>query len=72
MSRSEKGAVAITVGENVKTPATKVSQVLDTTGAGDAFAGGFLSAWLSGADLKTACERGHQFAGLVVERIGGR
>ncbi|WP_039046756.1 sugar kinase [Plesiomonas shigelloides] len=51
-------------------PTQPVAQVLDTTSAGDAFNGGFLSAYLSGEDLATACQRGNTLAGSVIQHRG--
>jgi sugar/nucleoside kinase (ribokinase family) len=49
-----------------------VSQVVDTTGAGDAMAGGFLAAWAKGSDLQEAVEAGHRVARSVVGQYGAR
>jgi sugar/nucleoside kinase (ribokinase family) len=49
-----------------------VPEVVDTTGAGDAMAGGFLSAWASGCTLKEAVEAGHRTAGAVVSQLGAQ
>ncbi len=46
--------------------------VLDTTGAGDAFAAGFLPAWADGESLVTALERGNRAGARVVGRVGAR
>ena len=72
LTRGAAGALAVTSDCFVETNATAVSRVVDSTGAGDAFAGGFLSAWLSGMDLEKSCKLGHRFAGRVVGRVGGR
>ncbi len=45
----EEGSLAIADNREVRTPAFRV-QVADTTGAGDAFRGGFVSAWIRMAD----------------------
>lgn len=45
--------------------------VIDTTGAGDAFNAGFIDAWLSGADAKTALKAGITFGSLAVQAAGG-
>ncbi|END2487698.1 TPA: sugar kinase [Vibrio vulnificus] len=51
-------------------PTQPVVQVVDTTSAGDSFNGGFLSAYLAGADLETACQRGNALAGAVIQHRG--
>ena len=49
----------------------EVAEVVDTTGAGDAFAGGFVSALMDGLDELAALDRGHASAAVVVQRVGG-
>lgn len=44
--------------------------VLDATGAGDAFAAGFLPAWRAGLALADALDAGHRLAGLACGRVG--
>ncbi|SUP40025.1 2-dehydro-3-deoxygluconokinase [Vibrio owensii] len=51
-------------------PTQPVAQVVDTTSAGDSFNGGFLSAYLVGADLATSCQRGNALAGTVIQHRG--
>ncbi len=55
---------------NVHVP--PVPEVVDTTGAGDAMAGGFLAAWASGCNLHEAVEAGHRTAGAVVSQLGAQ
>jgi sugar/nucleoside kinase (ribokinase family) len=55
----------------VHAPAEQVD-VVDTTGAGDAFAAGFLPAWLDGAEPLLCLERGNRAASRVVARVGAR
>lgn len=63
------GAVAATAiradGEEARVPAP-ARAVLEAVGAGDAFAGGFLAAWLRGAGLVEALSGGHDRAGAVL------
>jgi sugar/nucleoside kinase (ribokinase family) len=56
---------------DVHVPAEDV-EVVDTTGAGDAFAAGFLSARLGGADPREALEAGCRVAGRAVAQVGAR
>ena len=52
-------------------PALKVEAV-DATGAGDAFAAGFITAWLKSADPETALQRGIAAGAKAVTRLGGQ
>ena len=52
----------------VADPAT----VVDTTGAGDAFAAGFLARWLAAASPGDALANGLRLASLAVEQVGAR
>lgn len=53
-----------------RVPVPPVDDVRDRTGAGDAFAAGFLAARLDGADPETACAAGHARAALVLRSPG--
>lgn len=48
------------------------SPVLDTTGAGDAFAAGFLAAWIDGRDPVPALEAGRAAAERCIAHVGAR
>ncbi len=58
-------------GVRLELPAPMVP-VLDTTGAGDAFAAGFLSAELAGASEADALAKGIAAGSAAVQRIGGQ
>jgi len=58
--------------ELLTVPVAAVPEVVDTTGAGDAMAGGFLAAWAAGCDLRQAVEAGHRSAGAVVGQYGAQ
>jgi sugar/nucleoside kinase (ribokinase family) len=45
-------------------------KVADTTGAGDAYAGGFLYGWLDGWPAERAGELGSRVAALTVSQVG--
>lgn len=57
-------------GASVAVDAEPVATVRDTTGAGDAFAAGFLAARLRGADPVAACRAGHRSAATVLATPG--
>ena len=48
------------------------TQVLDTTGAGDSFAGGYIAAWIKDPDLRSCMEAGTLAASQCVAIIGAR
>jgi sugar/nucleoside kinase (ribokinase family) len=50
-------------------PAPKVD-VVDTTGAGDAFAAGFIAALTRGADIQSACQAGNQAGAKICTKLG--
>jgi sugar/nucleoside kinase (ribokinase family) len=72
VTRSEAGAMAVTAGETVAVPAYPVERVVDTTGAGDLFAAGFLFGYTAGRDLRDALHLGALAAGEVISHIGPR
>jgi 2-dehydro-3-deoxygluconokinase len=69
VSRGSDGAEVHTADGVVRRPATAVTAV-DTVGAGDALAAGFLSGLLDGLDPAGALERGVQVAGFAVSTGG--
>jgi len=72
VTRSEKGALAIAGGERVDVPAEPVDKVVDTTGAGDLFAAGFLAAFARGGGLKRSLRTGAIAAAEVISHYGAR
>lgn len=57
-------------GRSTAVPVASVAEVLDATGAGDAFAAGFLTAQLAGRDTVDAVHAGHALAGGVLRSPG--
>lgn len=45
-------------------------EIVDTNGAGDAFAGGFLGAYVAGKSLEESVETGHKLASLSIQEVG--
>lgn len=72
VTRSEKGALAVQGGERVGVPAEPVAAVVDTTGAGDQFAAGFLAGHVRGESLQTCLTMGAIAAAEVIGHIGPR
>ncbi|GGG03916.1 sugar kinase [Paenibacillus abyssi] len=65
-----EGAYCRTREEACTVPGFKIAQVLDTVGAGDAFAAGFISGLLSGLSLMEAVRRGNAMGALAVTSTG--
>ncbi len=72
ITRSEKGAVIRANGETIAIPAVPVEKVIDTTGAGDQFAAGFLYGFTEGKDLAECGKLGTIAAAEVISHIGPR
>jgi sugar/nucleoside kinase (ribokinase family) len=72
LTRSEKGAVIVAGDEVHVVDAHPVERVLDTTGAGDLYAAGFLHALTHGRDLVTAGRLGALCAAEVISHLGAR
>jgi len=72
VTRSEKGSVIVRGDETVVIQATAIRELVDTTGAGDLYAAGFLHGYTQGRDLKTCGDLGSLAAGLVIQQIGPR
>ena len=71
-THGERGATAIRGGERVDVPAAKCERVVDTTGAGDLFAAGFLAGQAQAHDLKASLRLGALCAAECISHIGPR
>ena len=72
VTRSADGAVAVSRGERAEVAAEPIDQVVDTTGAGDQFAAGFLFGHVRGEPLQTCLRRGAIAAAEVIGHYGPR
>jgi adenosine kinase len=72
VTRSEKGCLVIGPEGTEAVPAFPVERVVDTTGAGDLFAAGFLSGLARGADDRTCGRLGALAAAEVIQHLGAR
>ncbi|WP_166143157.1 adenosine kinase [Methylosinus sp. RM1] len=72
VTRSEKGVVVVEGKKCVAVPAYPVTEVVDTTGAGDLFAAGFLAGLARGALYEGAASLGALAAAEVIAHVGAR
>jgi sugar/nucleoside kinase (ribokinase family) len=72
LTRSDLGSVIASGREAEVIAAEKVTRVVDTTGAGDAYAAGFLYAYTQGRDLRTCGRLGGAVAAEVISHYGAR
>jgi sugar/nucleoside kinase (ribokinase family) len=71
-TRSAKGSVLVVKGERIEVPGVPVDKVVDTTGAGDAYAGGFLYGLTHGFDPAKSAALGSACASETIQHIGAR
>jgi sugar/nucleoside kinase (ribokinase family) len=72
LTRSAKGSLVIASGTTFEIPVDPVDKVVDTTGAGDLYAAGFLYGLTSGHDLATAGRLGSLAAAEIISHVGAR
>ncbi|MDX6284401.1 MAG: hypothetical protein QOH03_5472 [Kribbellaceae bacterium] len=72
VTRSEKGAIAVAGAERAEVGAEPVAAVVDTTGAGDLFAAGFLAGQAQGRGLEQSLRIGAIAAAEVISHYGAR
>jgi sugar/nucleoside kinase (ribokinase family) len=72
VTRSEKGCVVVSRDQVLAVPACRVQHVVDTTGAGDLFAAGFLFGLAQGATHERAASLGALAAAEVIQHLGAR
>ena len=72
ITRGDKGAIAINKNEVIECSAKKNLQIIDLTGAGDLFAGGFLHGLINNKSIKESLEKGTEMSSKVIQIIGAR
>ena len=72
ITRSEKGSVIVAGGTVTQAPAQPLDQVVDTTGAGDLYASGFLFGQARDRPVAECARFGHVAAAEIISHIGAR
>jgi sugar/nucleoside kinase (ribokinase family) len=72
VTRSEKGCVVASSESTVAVPAFPIEKVIDTTGAGDLFAAGFLFGLVRGVNHEQAGRLGALAAAEIIQHLGAR
>ena len=72
VTRSERGAIAIQGDERFAVPAEPIAKIVDTTGAGDLFAAGFLAGQARGRSVTESLTMGAVAAAEVIQHYGAR
>ena len=72
VTRSENGATAVSGQERADVPAEPIARLVDTTGAGDLFAAGFLAGQARGLGLEDSLKLGAIAAAEVIQHYGAR
>ena len=72
VTRSEKGCVVVDGDRTWEVPAFPIAKLIDTTGAGDMFAAGFLAGLARGADHVTCARLGALAAAEIIQHLGAR
>lgn len=72
VTRGENGSIVARKGERVTVSAIEISELVDTTGAGDLYAAGFLHGYTQNRSMEECANLGSLAAGLVIQQIGPR
>lgn len=72
ITRSEKGSVIIHGDDLITQEASRVENVVDSTGAGDAYSAGFMFGWVNDYSLAEAARLGTFCATTVIQQLGAR
>ena len=72
ITRGEKGSIAVQKDEVVECKSQKNLKIVDLTGAGDLFAGGFLHGYVNKLSLNESLKKGTEMSSRVIQKIGAR
>ena len=72
VTRSDKGSVAINGDGVFECDSEKNLKIVDLTGAGDLFAGGFLHGYINNLGIEESLKKGTQMASKIIQKIGAR
>lgn len=72
VTRSEKGSVILQAGKRTDVPAHPIERLVDTTGAGDLYAAGFLFGYTRGLSMAECGRLGGLAAAEIISHVGAR
>ena len=72
ITRGKNGAIAIHGNEVFECDAMKNLKIVDLTGAGDLFAGGFLHGHINNLSIKESLKKGTEMSSKIIQKIGAR
>ena len=72
ITRGDKGALVVTADSRQEVAAQKISALVDTTGAGDLFAAGFLYGYTRGWPHEKSAALGNKTAAQIITQFGAR
>ena len=72
ITRGEKGSIAIKKDEVLECASQENLKIVDLTGAGDLFAGGFLHGHINKLSIKESLEKGTEMSSKIIQKIGAR
>jgi len=72
VTRGEKGSIAVQKNEVFECNSQKNLKIIDLTGAGDLFAGGFIHGYINKLSIKESLEKGTELSSKIIQKIGAR
>ncbi len=72
ITRSHNGSIVVQGDETAVVQAVEIDELVDTTGAGDLYAAGFLYGYTAGRNLADCGKLGSLAASLVIQQVGPR